>query len=138
MKESDCVFCRIGAGDEPVVVVRDDAATLAFMDVAPATEGHVLVVPKRHSRNLLDIEPADLSAVALAAREVARWQRERLGCAGVTLYQANEPAGFQTVFHFHMHVVPRYPGDEIVNAWRDPKRAEQDDLERVARRLRGD
>lgn len=96
-----------------------------------------MVVPKRHARNILDIDRDDLTAVALAAKEIAGWQRERLRCDGVTLYQANEPAGFQTVFHFHIHVVPRYAGDRVANAWKDLKRAERGELERVGRLLRG-
>lgn len=135
---TDCVFCQIVARTGPALIVREDVRTLAFIDVAPATEGHVLVVPKRHSRSLLDIEPADLTATAIAAQEIARLQRERLGCVGVSLYQANEPAGFQTVFHFHVHVVPRYPGDAVTQAWQRHERAPDADLERMARRLRGD
>jgi histidine triad (HIT) family protein len=138
MPSPDCVFCRIVTGDVPSAHVREDDRTLSFLTVEPVTEGHTLVVPKRHARNILDIDDADLTAVALATREVAVWQRERLGCAGVTLYQANEAAGFQTVFHYHVHVVPRYPGDKVANAWRDLPQAGRDDLERVARRLRGD
>jgi len=110
---------------------------MTFLTVEPATEGHALVIPKRHARNLFDIDANDLSAVAVAAQEIARWQRDRFGCAGVTLYQANEPAGFQSVFHDHVHVVPRYPGDRVANAWRDLPRAAPVDLERVAERLRG-
>lgn len=123
---------------EPAAIVRDDHLTLSFMTVEPATQGHVLVIPKRHARNLFDVSKSDLAAVALAAKEIATWQRERLGCAGVTLYQANERAGFQTVFHYHVHVVPRYPGDCVATAWRELDRVELSKLDHVARRLRGD
>lgn len=117
--------------------LREDERTLSFLTVEPATAGHTLVIPKRHARNLFDIDPADLAAVATASREIALWQRERLGCAGVTVYQANEPAGFQSVFHYHVHVVPRYPGDRVNNAWRDVAQADHAELERVALRIRG-
>lgn len=132
-----CVFCRIVAHEVPSVVVREDERTVSFLTIEPATEGHTLVIPRRHGRNLFDIDPADLAAVATASQEIALWQRERLDCAGVTVYQANEPAGFQTVFHYHVHVVPRYPGDRVVNAWSDVAQADRVELERVATRMRG-
>ncbi|MGH2378430.1 MAG: HIT family protein [Candidatus Limnocylindria bacterium] len=138
MAAAPCVFCGIVARDLPATVVREDEKTLAFLTVEPATEGHTLVIPKRHSRNLFDVGLTDLAAVAAAAQEVALWQREQLECAGVTLYQANEPAGFQTVFHYHVHVVPRYPDDGVANAWRDVPRATHEELAAVARRLRGE
>lgn len=137
MAAESCVFCRIVAHELPSVDLREDERTLSFLTVEPATEGHALVIAKRHARNLFDIEPSDLAAVAIASQEIALWQRERLGCAGVTVYQANEPAGFQTVFHYHVHVVPRYPGDRVVNAWRDVAQADRVELERVAMRMRG-
>lgn len=134
---TDCVFCRIVAGAERAAVVRSDERTVAFLPVEPATRGHVLVISKRHARNIFDIDAADLGAVSLAAKEVALWQRERLDCEGVSLFQSNEPAGFQTVFHYHVHVVPRYSGDRIAHAWTNVPRASIDELERVARKLRG-
>jgi histidine triad (HIT) family protein len=131
----DCVFCAIVAGRVPTAKVMEDEATLAFIPLAPATEGHTLVVPKRHSRNIFDIAPADLEQTIVMTKAVALRQRERLACAGVSLFQANEPAGFQTVFHFHLHVVPRYPGDRVREAWHsDP--VDLAELERIARRLR--
>ena len=131
----DCVFCEIVAGALPSVKVREDGLTLAFMTLEPATIGHVLVIPKRHSRNLFDIEVSDLEAVIVASKETARLQRERLKCDGVSLFQANEPAGFQTVFHFHLHVVPRYRGDQVIPAWHATA-VDLPELEGVARRLR--
>jgi histidine triad (HIT) family protein len=131
----DCVFCGIVAGSVPTAKVAEDEATLAFIPLEPATEGHTLVVPKRHSRNIFDIPREDLERAIVMTKAVALRQRERLGCAGVSLFQANEPAGFQTVFHFHLHVVPRYPGDRLREAWHsDP--VDLRELERIARRLR--
>lgn len=133
----DCVFCRIASGAEPAAVLRSDERVIAFLTVEPAAEGHTLVIPRRHARNVFDIDRDDLEAVARSAKEIALWQRERLGCSGVTLYQSNEPAGFQTVFHYHVHVVPRYPDDGIVPAWSGPPRQSAAELEAVARKLRG-
>ncbi len=132
----ECVFCDIVAGSE-AATVREDGATLAFISLQPATDGHVLVIPKRHSRNLFDIPREDLAAVAAAVKEIARWQRERLRCTGVTVVQANEADGFQSVFHYHVHVVPRYPGDGLVPSWRSPV-LPLSEREAMARRLRGD
>lgn len=131
------MFCRIVAGDEPAAIVRSDERIVAFLAVEPATEGHALVIPRRHARNVFDIDRADLEAVSRASREIALWQRDRLGCSGVSLFQANESAGFQTVFHYHIHVVPRYPGDEVAPAWKDRRRWSYGDLEPIARKLRG-
>lgn len=116
----ECVFCEIVAGTAAAAKVREDDRTLAFIPLQPATDGHVLVVPKRHSRNLFDVPREDLAAVAAAVKEIAHWQRERLSCTGVTVVQANESDGFQSVFHYHVHVVPRYPGDGLVPSWHSP------------------
>lgn len=137
MLVAECLFCRIVSGDVPSAILRSDESTVAFMTIQPATEGHVLVVPRRHARNLFDVEARDLQAVARAAQEIALWQRERLGCAGVSLFQANEPAGFQSVFHYHVHVVPRYRGDIVSPAWADVPHASLDHLQQVATKLRG-
>jgi histidine triad (HIT) family protein len=130
-----CVFCGIVAGAVPTAKVMEDEVTLAFIPLSPATEGHTLVVPKRHSRNIFDIPANDLERAIVMTKAVALRQRERLGCAGVSLFQANEPAGFQTVFHFHLHVVPRYAGDRVREAWHSDA-VELSELERIARRLR--
>jgi histidine triad (HIT) family protein len=137
MDDAECVFCRIVASEEPAAIVRTDERTIAFMTIQPATEGHVLVVPRRHARNLFDIDASDLEAVACAAQEVAIWQRDRLRCSGVSLYQANEPAGFQSVFHYHVHVVPRYQDDAVRHAWSGMPMASNEALQAVATRLRG-
>jgi len=134
MSES-CVFCRIIDGSVPTAKVAEDETALAFLTIEPATEGHTLVIPKAHSRNLFDIPDSDLAAVVRMTRTVAQVQRERLGCEGVTVYQANEPAGFQTVFHFHVHVVPRWKGDAVRESWQAVA-VDQSRLEQVARKLR--
>lgn len=108
-----CVFCAIVAGRAPARVVREDERTLAFLDINPLTRGHALVVPKAHADDLLDVAVEDLEAVARGAQAVARRAKERLGADGVNLIQATGAAAFQTVFHLHVHVLPRYAGDGI-------------------------
>ncbi|GAA2097890.1 HIT family protein [Brevibacterium salitolerans] len=105
---SDCVFCRITAGAEPSVTVFEDESTLAFMDAFPGSDGHLLVVPKRHSRDLLEIPEDDLLAVTRTARRLARAVVEELGADGVNLLNNCGAQAWQSVFHFHMHVIPRY------------------------------
>jgi histidine triad (HIT) family protein len=103
-----CLFCGIVAGDLPSAPVAEDGTTYSFMDIHPATAGHLLVVPKRHSRDLLEIEPADLSAVALSAQRIAKAAIPALGAAGVNLLNCCGAKAWQSVFHFHLHVIPRY------------------------------
>jgi histidine triad (HIT) family protein len=113
----DCIFCKIVAGEIPSQIVAQDELTISFMDVAPATRGHALVVPRRHSRDLYEIDDEDLTAVVLAAKRLAQRARERLGADGVNLINSCGPAAWQTVFHFHVHVIPRYEGDPLRLPW---------------------
>ena len=114
---SDCLFCKIVAGDVPATRVREDDRTVAFMDINPATRGHLLVVPRAHATDLLEVPPEDLAACAAAAQELAARQRERLGADGVNLLNSCGAAAWQTVFHFHVHVIPRYAGDPLRLPW---------------------
>jgi histidine triad (HIT) family protein len=115
--DPDCLFCKIVAGDLPATIVAQDEATVTFMDINPATRGHVLVVPRNHARDLTEIDPADLAAVAQAAQRVAQTMGERLGTDGVNLLNSCGAAAWQTVFHFHLHVIPRYDDDPLKLPW---------------------
>jgi histidine triad (HIT) family protein len=117
VSEPDCVFCKIAAGELRAEIVAEDELTISFMDISPATRGHALVIPRRHARDLWEIEPDDLAAVALAAQRLAIRARERLGAEGVNLINSCGPVAWQTVFHFHMHVIPRYTGDPLKLPW---------------------
>ena len=109
----DCIFCKIAAGEAPAEIVQEDEHTLAFMDLNPWTRGHALVIPRRHSRNLYEIDEEDLDRTIEGAKRLALRAREALGCDGVNLINSCEPAAWQTVFHFHVHVIPRYEGDPL-------------------------
>lgn len=113
----DCIFCKIVAGEIPATIVEQDDQTLTFMDIAPATRGHALVIPKRHATDLYEIEPEQLAAVAAAAQRQAVRARDRLGADGVNLLNSCRASAWQTVFHFHIHVIPRYVGDPLVLPW---------------------
>ena len=132
----DCIFCKIVAGEIPAERVDEDEHTIAFMDINPWTRGHALVIPREHSRNLYEIADDDLARTASAAKRLALRMKERLGCDGVNLINSCEPAAWQTVFHFHVHVIPRYDDDPLQLPTR-PQEADQDELARVARELRG-
>lgn len=130
----DCIFCKIVAGELPARIVREDERTVAFMDIAPATYGHVLVIPRAHARDLLEVPPEDLQACAVAAQELARRARERLGAAGVNLLNSCGSAAWQTVFHFHVHVIPRYADDPLRLPW-TPAQGDPDEIAAAAAQL---
>jgi histidine triad (HIT) family protein len=115
--EADCIFCRIVDGSEPANIVYEDPDSIAFFPLAPAAEGHTLVVPRLHSRTLFDIDPASASALMIAATHVARMLRRALHPDGMTMFQTNEQAGWQSVFHVHLHLVPRWKDDDLVEPW---------------------
>ncbi|MBV8429577.1 MAG: HIT domain-containing protein [Solirubrobacterales bacterium] len=135
MSDHDCIFCQIVAGEIPAQIVAEDERTVAFMDISPATRGHALVVPRRHARDLLEIEPAELEAVAVAAQRVAARMPERLGADGVNLLNSCGRAAWQTVFHFHIHVIPRYSGDPLRLPW-TPAEGDPDEIRAAAEALR--
>lgn len=104
----ECLFCGIVSGAVPSVRVAEDTATYAFMDINPGSDGHLLVVPKRHSRDLLDIPADDLASVAVAAQRIAKAVVTEFGADGVNLLNCCGAHAWQTEFHFHLHVIPRY------------------------------
>ena len=134
--DPDCLFCRIVAGDVPATRVHEDERTIAFMDIAPATRGHALVIPRAHSRDLLEIEPEDLQASAIAAQRLAARLKERLGADGVNLLNACGAAAWQSVFHFHIHVIPRYNRDPLRLPW-VPSEGDPDEIDAAAQEISG-
>jgi histidine triad (HIT) family protein len=115
--DPDCLFCKIVAGEVPATRVHEDERTVAFMDINPASRGHLLVVPRAHARDLHEIAAEDLAACAEAAQRLSRRITERLGADGVNLLNSCGRAAWQTVFHFHLHVIPRYEGDPLRLPW---------------------
>jgi histidine triad (HIT) family protein len=135
MSDPDCIFCKIVAGELPSHRVHEDERTIAFMDIAPGNPGHLLVIPKVHARDLLEIDPEDLAAVARGAQRMAALVSERLGADGVNLINSCGAAAWQTVFHLHFHVIPRYIGDPLQLPW-VPAPGNQDEIAAVAAQLR--
>ena len=137
MADPDCLFCKIVAGEIPSHRIDEDDKTLAFMDINPWTRGHALVIPKAHSRNLYDVEPDDLAAMHATAQRVARRMRDRLASEGVNILQSSEPVAMQTVFHTHVHVIPRY-SDDGLRLPAHPQAADHEELARLVEELSGD
>ena len=135
MRDPDCLFCKIVAGELPAQQIDSDERTVAFMDISPATRGHALVVSREHVVNLLEVEREDLEAVAIAAQRLARRAVERLGADGVNLINSCGAAAWQTVFHLHMHVIPRYQDDPLKLPW-VPTPGDPDEIAATADLLR--
>lgn len=115
--DADCPFCAIAAGRIPATVVAETADAIAFLDINPATRGHLLVIPRRHADDLLATEPEELAAVMTLARDLGRRAVHRLGASGVGFYSFSGSDAGQTVFHWHVHVVPRYADDPLGAPW---------------------
>ena len=131
----ECIFCRLVQGEIPSARVCEDELTVAFMDIGQVNPGHVLVATKRHAATLLDITPEEAAAVMQTAQRVAQAVRATFDPPGLTLLQANGREGDQTVFHFHLHVVPRHADDGIALTW-PRKEPPADVLQGYAARLR--
>ena len=127
---SDCIFCKIVAGEVPASKVYEDAQTIAFMDLGQVNPGHVIVAVKPHVENIYGLSEELAGAVFQTATRVAKAVKQTMQPDGMTLLQANEKAGYQTVFHFHLHVLPRHADDGVTFTWpaRNPSREVLDQL----------
>lgn len=131
----NCIFCGIVAGDIPATRVAETDRAIAFMDIAPATPGHLLVIPRVHSADLREAAPEDLTAVTLLAQSLIGRVIERLdGATGANLLSCIGPDAWQTVFHTHLHVIPRYPDDPMVLPWK-PQSGDLDEIKAVSEKL---
>jgi len=129
----DCIFCKIVLGEIPAVKVLDEDKVLAFMDINPASRGHMLVVPKNHAENIFEISEADLSAVMGAVKRCAGAVKEALGADGITVLQLNGKASDQLVPHLHVHIMPRWEKDGMsVSQWKMGK-GDIEELQEIAR-----
>jgi histidine triad (HIT) family protein len=134
---SDCLFCGIVAGDVPAQIIDSDEHTVAFMDINPATRGHALVVPREHSKDLMDVSDEDLARTMAAARRLARRMDEVLEPDGYNILNSCRPAAWQTIFHYHLHVIPRYDDDPLKLPW-IPGPGDEGEIKAIADRIRGD
>jgi len=134
--DADCLFCKIIAGEIPCFNLFENDETLAFMDINPANEGHALVIPKEHSRDVHAVSGAAITATVTTAKKIAAAIDKTLNPDGLNLLQCNGPAAAQSVFHFHMHVLPRLEGDELKLNW-GLKPGDMDAIGALAERIRG-
>ena len=132
---SDCVFCKIVAGQIPSTKVHEDEHTLAFMDLGQVNPGHVLVAVKKHAANLFELDDTQAAAVARTSARVAKAIRDAFAPAGLSVYQANGKAAGQTVFHYHVHLLPRHEADGMELTW-PVKNPPREKLEGYAGKIR--
>jgi histidine triad (HIT) family protein len=136
MAHDDCIFCKVLRGEIPSEGIYSDEHAVSVMDINPWTRGHAVVFPRKHAVNLFEIDDDELGHVAVAAKRVATMMRDTLDCDGVNLLQSNGSAAWQTIFHLHFHVIPRYDGDPLQLPVR-PQPAEPAELAEVAKVIRG-
>ena len=134
--DTDCIFCKIIVGQIPCFKLFENDDTLAFMDINPANEGHALVIPKEHAKDIYAVSDAAITATVTTAKKIAAAVDKTLNPDGINLLQCNGPAAAQSVFHFHMHVLPRREGDELKLNW-GIKPGDMDAIGALAERIRG-
>lgn len=131
----NCIFCKIATGEIPAITIYEDDDVKVIFDAGPATKGHALVIPKAHYENVFEI-PEDLLAKAhIVAKEIATKLKEATGCAGVNILQNNGEMAGQSVFHLHIHVIPRYQGDTANIKW-TPGQQDKEYLEELKEKLK--
>ena len=133
--DPDCLFCKIIAGEIPCFKLDENDETLAFMDINPANDGHALVIPKEHARDVYAVSDAAITATVKTAKKIAAAIDKTLNPDGLNLLQCNGLAAAQSVFHFHMHVLPRREGDELKLNW-GLKPGDMDAIGELAERIR--
>ena len=127
-QSTDCIFCKIIAGEIPSKKIYEDADHIAFLDIFPAGRGHSLVIPKAHYADIHSMPAEVYGGIAATAKKVADFLQAKLGSEGTTIFQMNKEAGWQTVFHAHMHVIPRWRNDGLHKPW-DISPADSADLD---------
>ena len=136
MVKDDCIFCKIAAGEIPSKTIYEDEKYRVILDLGPATRGHALILPKNHYANLFELPEEDAKEVICLAKKMATIMKDKLGCDGFNLVQNNGEAAGQTVFHFHMHLIPRYEDDGQTIGW-NPGEPTQEELEEIKNLITG-
>ena len=139
MRKDNCIFCKIIAGEIPSNTIYEDDDVKVIMDIAPATKGHALVLPKDHFDNIYDIDPEVLGKAVQVAQKVMKHATKVLGCEGYNLLQNNGEIAGQTVFHFHMHLIPRYENTNDENMLKFiPQEVAGEEVKKIADAIRLD
>lgn len=134
MIDNNCIFCKIANGEIPSKTLYEDEEFRVILDLAPATKGHALILPKSHFKNLYELPEETAGKVMKLAKKMATTMTEKLGCDGFNVVQNNNEVAGQTVFHFHMHLIPRYENDNQRIAW-NPTEMTQDELEAIKNQI---
>ena len=135
MADKDCIFCKIANGEIPSATIYENSDFRVILDVAPANRGHALIIPKEHFQDIFDIDAVTAGKLFSLATEVARAMKSVLHCDGLNIVQNNGLIAGQTVFHFHLHLIPRYEGDGIKLTW-EQHESDSTDLQELAREIR--
>lgn len=135
MNKDDCIFCKIANGEIPSATVYEDSICRVILDVNPANKGHALIIPKEHFDNIYSMDAETAAKIFTIATEVAKAQKAELNPDGLNILQNNGEAAGQTVFHFHMHIVPRYIKDNVTMTW-IPGKADTEELSALSKALR--
>ena len=136
MKDQNCIFCKIANGEIPSTTLYEDEDFRVILDMGPATRGHALLLPKEHYANLFELDDELAAKALVTAKKVAARMKDALGADGFNLVQNNGEVAGQTVFHFHMHVIPRYEGGPAMVGW-TPGKADPDELAATAEQIKG-
>ena len=134
MKDENCIFCKLANGDIPTATVYEDEYLRAIMDAAPANKGHIIILPKSHAANIYEIEDEYVSRAFVLAKKLAVALKKLTGCDGVNILQNNGEAAGQSVFHFHVHVIPRFKNDDCTIVWK-PTSYEDGEASEVAKKI---
>lgn len=135
MRDDNCIFCKLANGVIPTNTVYEDGEFRVILDASPATKGHALILPKEHYANLFEIDDEVLAKAAKLAKKVVTHEKEALGCDGYNLVQNNGEAAGQTVFHFHMHLIPRYAGEERIVDWK-PQSLPDEEMKEICGKMK--
>ena len=133
MKDENCIFCKILAGEIPSTAVYEDDDFKAILDANPAARGHVIILPKNHAANIYELPDEDASKIMIVAKKIATAIEKAYHCDGVNILQNNGEAAGQTVFHIHVHVIPRFKGDTVNIGWKQGDMPE--DLDAICKEI---
>ncbi len=134
MKNENCIFCKIANGEIPSKTLYEDDLFRVILDLGPATKGHALILPKEHFANLYELPDETAAQAMILAKKMAALMKDRLGCDGLNVIQNNGETAGQTVFHFHMHLIPRYEDDSQKIGW-EPGKPKEEELEEIRKRI---
>lgn len=135
MKDSNCIFCKIANGEIPSYTIYEDDKFRVIFDLGPATKGHAIILPKEHFRNIFDLDENYTKEALVVAQKIAGAMKEVLNCDGLNILQNNEEVAGQTVFHFHIHLIPRYKNDGVKLTW-IPGELDKTSAEAIANNIR--